>query len=106
MPNPIPNAPWTDISVDFITGLPEAQGYNTILVVCDRFTQQVHIIPTTMETNFLGLAHLYRDHVWKLHGLPNIVISDHGPQFASGFMREFNNGDRHKIIYCLSPTDR
>jgi len=80
----------TDISVDFITGLPEAQGYDAILVVCDRFTKQVHIIPTTKETNSLGLAHLYRDHVWKLHGLPNTVISDRGPQFASGFMKELN----------------
>ena len=47
MLNPIPNAPWTDICVDFITGVPEAQGYDTILLVCDRFTKQVHIIPTT-----------------------------------------------------------
>jgi len=38
----------------------------------------------------LGLVHLYQDHVWKLHGLPNTVISNCGPQFASGFMRELN----------------
>jgi len=59
MPNPIPNMPWTDISVDFIMGLPEAQGYDAILVVCDGFTKQVHIISTTKETNSLGLARLY-----------------------------------------------
>jgi len=59
MPNPIPNVPWMDISVDFITGLPEAQGYDTILVICDRFTKQVHIIPTMKEMNSLGLVHLY-----------------------------------------------
>jgi len=59
MLNPIPNAPWMDISMDFITGLPEAQGHDAILVVCDRFTKQVHIIPTTKETNSLGLACLY-----------------------------------------------
>jgi len=51
--------PWTDISVDFIMGLPEAQGYDAILVVCDGFTKQVHIISTTKETNSLGLARLY-----------------------------------------------
>ena len=61
MPNPIPTGPWIDISVDFITGLPEAQGYNAILVVCDRFTKQVHVIPMTKETSSLGLARLYRD---------------------------------------------
>jgi hypothetical protein len=38
----------------------------------------------------LGLAHLYRDHVWKLHGLPRTVISDCGPQFAAAFMKELN----------------
>jgi len=40
--------------------------------------------------NSLGLAHLYQDHIWKLHRLPNIVISDHGHQFASRFMKELN----------------
>ena len=74
MPNPIPNAPWTDISVDFIMGLPEVQGYDPILVICDRFTKQVHIIPTTKKMNSLGLVCLYQDHVWKLHGLPNTVV--------------------------------
>jgi len=59
MPNPIPNVPWTDISLDFIMGLPEAQGYDTILVICDRFTKQVHIISTMKEMNSLGLACLY-----------------------------------------------
>jgi len=59
MPNPILNTSWMDISMDFIMGLPEAQGYDAILVICNRFTKQVHIIPTTKETNSLGLVHLY-----------------------------------------------
>jgi len=59
MLNPISNMPWTDISVDFIMGLLEAQGYDAILVVCDKFTKQVHITPTMKEMNSLGLAHLY-----------------------------------------------
>jgi Integrase zinc binding domain/Chromo (CHRromatin Organisation MOdifier) domain len=90
MPNPIPLAPWLDISIDFITGLPEVQGYDAIFVVCNRYTKQVHINPTTTETSSLGLVQLYRDHVWKLHGLPNSIISDRGPQFAAAFMKELN----------------
>jgi len=39
MPNPIPNMPWMDIFIDFIMGLPEVQGYNAILVICNRFTK-------------------------------------------------------------------
>jgi len=105
MPNPIPNVPWTDISVDFIMGLPEVQGYNAILAICDRFTKQVHIIPTTKGTNSLGLVHLYQDHIWKLHGLHNMVISDHGPQFLSGFMKELNKilGIKMKLSTAYHP---
>jgi len=35
MPNATPEKPWSHISADFITKLPLAQGYNTILVVCN-----------------------------------------------------------------------
>ena len=85
------------------------QGYDAILVICDRFTKQVHIIPTTKEMNSLGLVCLYQDHVWKLHGLPNTVISDYGPQFALGFMRELNKilGIETKLSTAYHPkTDR
>jgi len=37
-----------------------------------------------------GLARLFRNNVWKLHGLPESIISDRGPQFAAGLMRELN----------------
>jgi len=37
-----------------------------------------------------GLARLFRDHVWKLHGLPKSIISDRGVQFAMNLMKELN----------------
>ena len=81
------------------------QGYDAILVMCDCFTKQVHIIPTTKETSSLGLAHLYRDHIWKLHRLPNTVISDHGSQFAAMFMKELNKilGIETKLSMAYHP---
>jgi Integrase zinc binding domain/RNase H-like domain found in reverse transcriptase len=105
MLNPIPDVPWLDISVDFITGLCEAQGYDAILVVCDCYSKQVHIIPTTSETSSLGLARLYCNHVWKLHGLPNSIISDCRPQFAAAFIKEFNQllGITIKLSTAFTP---
>ena len=67
-----------------------AQGYDAILVVVDQLTNIVHFIPTTERTSAEGLARLFRDNVWKLHGLPESIISDRGPQFAAGLMRELN----------------
>ena len=90
MPNSIPEKPWTYILADFITKLPLAQGYNSILVVVDRLTKMVHFIPTTEKTLAEGLARLFRDNVWKLHGLPESIILDRGPQFVAGLMRELN----------------
>ncbi|KIN99403.1 hypothetical protein M404DRAFT_30463 [Pisolithus tinctorius Marx 270] len=87
LPNPIPERPWTDISVDFME-LPEAQGFNNVMVVVDRFSKEVVFAPTVKEVSSLQTAELFRDHVWTQHGLPSSVISDRGPQFASTFTTE------------------
>jgi len=67
------------ILADFITKLPLAQEYDSILVVVDRLTKMVHFIPTIEKTSAEGLAQLFRDNVWKLHGLPESIISDRRP---------------------------
>ena len=89
-PNEFTIAPWKDITTDFITGLPEAQGYDALFVTCCCHTKQAHIIPTHSMVMAQGLATLFRDNVWKLHGLPEMALSDRGPQFAAEFMRELN----------------
>jgi len=63
IPNSIPEKPWTHISADFITKLPLAQGYNSILVVVDQLTKMVHFIPTTEKMMAKGSARLFRDNV-------------------------------------------
>jgi len=105
MPNSIPEKPWAHISADFITKLPLAQGYNSILVVVDQLTKMVHFIPTTEKTSAEGLARLFRNNVWKLHGLPESIISDRGPQFAVGLMKKLNEmlGIKSKLLTAFHP---
>jgi len=50
-----------------------------------------YFIAITEKISAEGLAKLFRDHVWKLHGLPESIISDRGVQFAVGMMKELNN---------------
>ena len=76
MPNHIPYRRWQIISVDLITELPQSHGYNSILVAVDRLSKRAHFIPTTSDVTSLGVARLFQDGVWKLHGLPEEVISD------------------------------
>jgi len=89
-PNKVPEKPWQYISVDFITKLPVSKDHDSILVVCNRFLKMSHFVATTEKMTAEGLAKLFRDNMWKLHGLPESVISDKGPQFAVGLMKELN----------------
>jgi len=90
MPNSVLEKPWSHILADFITKLPLAQGYNSILVVYDRITKMAHFVPTMEKTLMEGVARLFRDNVWKLHSLPESIIIDRGVQFAVGMMKELN----------------
>jgi hypothetical protein len=76
------------ISVDFIVELPYSHGFNAAMVIVDLTSKQSHFIPTQTTVTALGSARLYLQHVWKLHGLPKLMLSDQGPQFVAEFMHE------------------
>ena len=44
---------------------------------------------TTTNISSEGITKIYRNKIWKLHGIPRKILSDRGPQFASKFMEEF-----------------
>jgi len=50
----------------------------------------VHFIATTEKTSVERLARLFKDHVWKLHGLPKSIILNRGVQFVAKIIRELN----------------
>jgi len=90
MPNSILEKPWAYISADFITKLLLAQEYNSILVVVDKLTKMVYFIPTTEKISAEELARLFKNNIWKLHGLSESIISDRGLQFTAEIIQELN----------------
>ena len=80
----------TYLTVDFITKLPLVAGKNAILVVCNRLSKMTYFVATMEETSVEELARLFRDNVWKLHRLPESMLSDRGPQFAAKMTKELN----------------
>jgi len=86
----VPEKLWTHLTVDFITKLPVVAEEDAILVVCNRLSKMIHFVVTTKGTLVEGLARLFRDNVWKLHGLLESVVSDRGPQFAAELMKKLN----------------
>jgi len=65
----------------------------------------VHFIPTTEKMSAEGLAKLFRDNMWKLHGLLESIISNRGPQFMAEIMRELNRilGIKSKLSMAFHP---
>jgi transposase InsO family protein len=84
-PLPIPSRPWGSIAMDFITDLPTVRAKNSILVVVDRLTKMAHFTPCSKLITAEETAQLILDEIVQLHGLPEEIVSDRGPQFASKF---------------------
>ena len=56
--------------------LPSSNRIDAILVIVDRFTKMIRLKATTMNISSEGIAKIYRDEIWKLHGVPRIILSD------------------------------
>jgi len=80
---PVPDMAWTHISMDFIEGLPKSQGKDVILVVVDRFTKYAHFISISHPYTAQDIVTIFLDNVFKLHGLPKIIVTDRDPIFTS-----------------------
>ena len=80
-------------------------GEDAILVVCDRLSKMMHFVVTTEGTTAEGLVRLFRDNVWRLHGLPESVVSDREPQFAAELTKELNRilGIQTKLLTAFHP---
>ena len=88
-PLPIPEEAWSQVSLDFIEGLPLSHGKSTILVVVDRLTKYAHFMCLSHPYTAMSVAQAFLDTVFKLHGLPTILVSDRDKVFLSKFWSDF-----------------
>ena len=86
-PLEIPSRKWAQVTTDLVTDLPESDGYTAIAVFVDRYTKMVHFAPCRKEVTAMEYARLFVDHVFRLHGLPEVIISDRDPRFTSKFWK-------------------
>ena len=59
--------------------LPRSNGMDAIVVIVDRFTKMMRLKATTTSISSEGIAKIYRDEIWKIHGVPKMILSDQGP---------------------------
>ena len=74
--------------MDFISGFPKVEGFKTILVVVDRFSKYVVIIPTTYECPAEEAAKLFFNTLVKHFGMLEDIVSDQDARFTNNFWVE------------------
>ena len=85
--------------MDFVTRLPLAQNYNTILIIVNRLSKMAHFLPLTFgldedpRARSLKIARLLRDRIVVLYGIPSSIVTNRDPRFTSDLTRNL-----YKII--------
>jgi hypothetical protein len=64
--------------------LPELEGHTQIMVV-DRLLKMAHFIARTKTATTKEVAQAFLKEVWKLHGLPESIISDRDTKWTREF---------------------
>ena len=85
---PIPTQVWSDISMDFIDGLPISHGKTTIFVVVDRLSKYAHFVPISHPYTAVGVAQVFFEQIFRLHGMPQSIVCDRDVAFTSALWKE------------------
>ncbi|EGD76390.1 hypothetical protein PTSG_12598 [Salpingoeca rosetta] len=94
---PVAPYPWHTVTMDLMVGLPTtSQGHDAIYVFVDKYSKMVHLAPTSSTVDAQGCISLFIQHVYKLHGLPEVLISDRDPRFTAALFR--------KVMHKQSPV--
>ncbi|MCO5589307.1 hypothetical protein L7F22_043273 [Adiantum nelumboides] len=104
-PLPITTRPWESIAMDFIFDLPRTQsGHDDNWTIIDRFSKQADFIPVKKTVKPDHLARLFVAQIFRLHGMPETIVSDRYPRFTSLFWKAIweNIGTR---LQFLSQSD-
>jgi hypothetical protein len=85
----IPATKWSELSMDFITGLPKSKGQDVILVIVDRLTKYAHFLTLSHPLTAQQGAKLFVENIFRLHGSPTAIVSDRDSIFTSKFCQDF-----------------
>ena len=75
--------PQQKISINIIGPLPRSNNKNAIVIIVDQFTKMIRLRATMTIVLLEKIAKIYKDDIWKIHGIPKKILSNRKSQFAS-----------------------
>ena len=83
-----PAIPFHTIAIDWVTGLPRSNDYDSFLTITDKFTKVLRIIPCNKNDNAPKVAKILYDQVVRFFGLPRQIVSDRDSRLTSRYFSE------------------
>ena len=104
-PLPIPNRPQQYISIDFYKLPIDRDRYNIVIILVNRFSKRLFLIPYYKNINTKEAAQLYIYYVYRIYRPLDTIVLDHRPQFILAFQNEFTQilGIRLKLSIAYYP---
>ena len=98
LPSSLPTLPWQKVGCDLF----QWKGLMYLLII-DYYSRWIEIAKLEKTDTSSVIAHT--SSIFARHGIPEIVMSDNGPQFSSGLYAEFakNYGFQHLTSSPLHP---
>ena len=79
--------------MDFITGLSKSKKQNdSIFVVIDKLSKETHFIPVKSTYKAVTIANIFLKEIFRLHGIPRVIILDRYVKFTGKFWRYLFSG--------------
>ncbi|KAH0781530.1 hypothetical protein KY290_001128 [Solanum tuberosum] len=101
----LPTQILSDISMDFIDGLPKSWGKSVVFVLMDRFSKYAHFIPLAHPYIAARVAQVFFEQIVRLHGIPETITCDRDVVFTSTFWKELFllNGTKRQFSSAYHP---
>jgi hypothetical protein len=89
--------------MDFIIGLPKSAKQNdTIMVVVDKLSKDVHFIPIKSTSKEINIASIFIKEIFRLHGMPKEIIFDRYTKFTSNFWKYMFSSFETKLLFSTT----
>ena len=105
-PNEVPTERMQSVTMDFIVGLPPIDGYTILMVIVERLTKKVFMLPFLTNTSALDVARRVYGEVFSEHGIPLQIISDRDSKFTREVWKGFFTALGTKLTMSYSYHQR